>query len=596
MFVKLYPDRQHPQELRGKIGELIRTMNVLRAAQAKYRFMDEFLYHIMRNKMKKGAVQTKFLVKTPLVALTANEAGRIARSFVMILMANATAEAAMDEFIKTFPSLGELDREYVWFRPMMKAVSAELLSKVALGVQLRAALGAGLSIADMVSDAVVIMDFYAKGQTGFAVSLMGMIGTNMLLQAGIVNMQTRGLKKDKIRKMLFDFMTILTFTKPGVDAWRVASGAEQAPGAPLNPLIEMFAGKCGEMFAEAIPGLVIQAIAYLQAPEKTFVMTGSLLTSALSTAMTSTTLFYDIDVAPDKRRGNPEWIGLIPDQGRSLAFATLMLLTALHIVAKAFSVALLAVTSSTTLLVYLMVDHGVFFLYKIVRNDWVMFFPMPLAMSVVNGLMFNLSQKAITDFTGCLQFRLPAHLGGSYFLFNLVSSQVGVLGSVYYYTKYDGTDAADRMDAQSLWKFFTALSVAWAATFAFFVARIATSSHRSTLWSTVSGRQWAQSEFLDYDDPSKKIGIFSMNRMMWERDIGADVKAWTLENWATFVEEKPAWFTPLVTATVPDEYIPPQFLAGLGGANRERRGSAALSVRESMRAREGGEDGGEDGG
>jgi hypothetical protein len=74
-----------------------------------------------------------------------------------------------------------------------------------------------------------------------------------------------------------------------------------------------------------------------------------------------------------------------------------------------------------------------------------------------------------------------------------------------------------------------------------------------------------------------------MNRMMWERDIGADVKAWTFENWATFVEEKPAWFTPLIIATVPDEYIPPQFLAGLGGANRVRRGSAALSVRESMR-------------
>ncbi|GMI24873.1 hypothetical protein TeGR_g5923 [Tetraparma gracilis] len=366
MFVKLYPDRQHPQELRDKIGEMIRTMNVLRAAQAKYRFMDEFLYHIMRNKMKKGAVQTKYLVKTPLVALTANEAGRIARSFVMILMANATAEAAVDEFIKTFPSLGELDREYVWFRPMMQAVSAELLSKVALGVQLRAALGAGLSIADMASDAVVIMDFNSKGQTGFAVALMGMIGANMLLNSFIIWVQTSGLKKDKFRTMIFELMTIVTFTKPGVDAWRVASGVEQAPGATLSPLIEMFASKSAEMFCEAIPGLVLQAIAYLQAPEKTFVMTASLLTSALSTAMTSTTLFYDIDVSPGMRRSNPAWMGLIPDQGRSLAFATLMLITALHIVAKAFSMALLAVTSFTTLLFYLMVDHGVYLLYKMV--------------------------------------------------------------------------------------------------------------------------------------------------------------------------------------------------------------------------------------
>jgi hypothetical protein len=81
--------------------------------------------------MKRGAVQTKFTVNTPLVALTANEAGRIARSLVSIIMANATAKAAVDEHIMTFPALGELDREYRWFRPMMEAIAAELMGKVA---------------------------------------------------------------------------------------------------------------------------------------------------------------------------------------------------------------------------------------------------------------------------------------------------------------------------------------------------------------------------------------------------------------------------------------------------------------------------------
>ena len=81
--------------------------------------------------MKRGAVQTKFTVKTHLVALTANEAGRIARSLVSIIMANATAKAAVDEFVMTFPAVGELDREYRWFRPMMKAMATELMGKVA---------------------------------------------------------------------------------------------------------------------------------------------------------------------------------------------------------------------------------------------------------------------------------------------------------------------------------------------------------------------------------------------------------------------------------------------------------------------------------
>ena len=88
--------------------------------------------------MKRGAVQTKFTVKTPLVALTANEAGRIARSLVSIIMANATAKAAVDEHIMTFPALGELDREYAWFRPMLTAIATELMSAVAWGVKFRA--------------------------------------------------------------------------------------------------------------------------------------------------------------------------------------------------------------------------------------------------------------------------------------------------------------------------------------------------------------------------------------------------------------------------------------------------------------------------
>ena len=57
----------------------------------------------------------------------------------------------------------------------------------------------------------------------------------------------------------------------------------------------------------------------------------------------------------------------------------------------------------------------------------------------------------------------------------------------------------------------------------------------------------------------------------------------TLQNWARWERDKPVWFTPLVKASVPDEYIPKEFLASLGGANRMRRGSAGGSVRESFR-------------
>ena len=60
------------------------------------------------------------------------------------------------------------------------------------------------------------------------------------------------------------------------------------------------------------------------------------------------------------------------------------------------------------------------------------------------------------------------------------------------------------------------------------------------------------------------------------------MKAWTVENWARWKEEKPAWFK---VEQVPDRFVPVAELEQLG-YNRQRRGSAAGSVRESFRAQE----------
>ena len=73
-------------------------------------------------------------------------------------------------------------------------------------------------------------------------------------QTLIVYIQTHGLKKNKWKTALFEMLTVISFVKPGVDAHRVASGAEQLPGAAVGPLAEMIMIKCGELMFEAIPG------------------------------------------------------------------------------------------------------------------------------------------------------------------------------------------------------------------------------------------------------------------------------------------------------------------------------------------------------
>ncbi|GMI42282.1 hypothetical protein TeGR_g9462 [Tetraparma gracilis] len=573
--------------LNEKIQDMIRMMNVLRSAQAKYRFFDEFLFHIIRNAMKRGAVQTKFTVKTHLVALTANEAGRIARSLVSILMANATAEAAVDEHIMTFPALGELEREFMWFRPMMAAIATELMGRVAYGVRARAAIGAGASFGDMISDAYMVKVYLDTGRPGTAYALLGMVGACLFFQVTVNYLQNHNLKKNKWKTMFFETLTIISFAKPGIDAYRVASGAESPPGATTDPLTTMVYNKVGELVFEAVPGLVLQLVAVLTTDEVTTSAYVSLLISTASAAFTGTTMFWDIDTDPGKRKGSPDWIGLVPDLGRGTAFAAIFSICALQIFAKAAATALLIVTNSAWLWYYVLGDHGLHFAYRIARRDFVYFEPAPATFSYAVAPFFRVMLKVVCDFTGSPVLRLPLLLGGSYYTWCLASSQVSVFAAVFLYGRYaEPPEGVNKLDASFLWTGAIALAGAWLCAFLFFALRIAVPKYRHTLWSSTSGRQCAQDYFNTGKGDEGKFQIYTNNLLLWESDIGEEVKAWTAENWARWKEEKPAWFKP---ESVPDQFIPAGELQQLG-QNRKRRGSAAGSVRESFREGGGGEE------
>ncbi|GMI34807.1 hypothetical protein TeGR_g8060 [Tetraparma gracilis] len=465
---------------------------------------------------------------------------------------------------------------------MMNAVAGAILAQVAWGVKFRAWLGAGVSAADGLSDAYMVKTFYEMGDTANAKGLLAMVGANLAYQVLIVYLQMQGLKKNKWRTMLFEMLTAVLFVKPGMDAYRVASGAEQLPGAAVGPLQEMVYTKAGELFFEAIPGLVLQLVALLNAEQVSNVAIGSILMSTASTALTATTMFWDWDTDPASRKGSPDWAGLVPDLNRGSAFAALFLMSAFQVIAKAAAVALLAVTSRSWLLSYVVTDHVLHFVYRVARNDVVLYVPGPPATSYVAAPLFRVVAKTISDFTGCLVLRLPLHLGGSYFLYNLVMSQASVFACVHLYLEYAPGDGADKIAAGTLWAGAAGLTAGWLITFTSFVFRIAVPKYRRTLWSWTSGRQCVHDYFHKGKDEEAKFNIFKRNLLLWESDIGEEVKAWTSANWARWSEEKPSWFKPEM---VPDRFIPAAGLEQLG-YNRKRRGSAAESLRESFRERE----------
>jgi hypothetical protein len=137
----------------------------------------------------------------------------------------------------------------------------------------------------MVSDGVVIADYFRTGRTGFAYALLAMVGTNMLFNLLITFLQTRGIKKGRARKAVFEVAATITCTKAGLDAWKVASGAEQLPGAAFSPLVEMACAKGIEVATEGVPGLVLQLVAVLMSSSEDR-STLALLSIAISAAST----------------------------------------------------------------------------------------------------------------------------------------------------------------------------------------------------------------------------------------------------------------------------------------------------------------------
>jgi hypothetical protein len=381
--------------------------------------------------------------------------------------------------------------------------------------------------------------------------------------------------------MVRECLYVVTFVKPGVEAFRVASGQEELPGAACSPLEEMAYSKCAELFCEAAPGMVLQCAAFITSEKKTASAVTSILISAGCAAMTATTLAYDLDTSPKLRMMNPLVCGMIPDTGRGLAFAVMFSISFLQVTAKCVSVALLAVTEVSWLVYYLAGDMALYLLQKILRRDFIYQVPLPLSVAVPASFVERVVSKTVIDFTGCMILRVPVELGGAYYSFNLGTTIISVPVVAYLYQEYaKEEDGVKKLSAMVLWTFSIGIALSWAVMFGYFMARIIVPKYRESFWSTQTGWERAEKVFLDVEEDEKRAFIFMKNIVMWSR-IKADVKAWTMGNWETWDREKPEWFTNKFVASVPDEFIPPKFLTTLGAA-RMRRGSAAGSIRESL--------------
>ena len=101
-----------------------------------------------------------------------------------------------------------------------------------------------------------------SGLERYGYTLLVCLILNMLMQLLIVWAQTtKGPKATMVKDMLY----VVSAVKPGVDAWRVATGLDQSEYQAFSPKTELMMSKATELMFEAIPGCVVQVQAYLVA-------------------------------------------------------------------------------------------------------------------------------------------------------------------------------------------------------------------------------------------------------------------------------------------------------------------------------------------
>jgi hypothetical protein len=83
--------------------------------------------------------------------------------FDSIILISATPAEAVDELLLKGPALAAIVQHHAWFRPMLETIAKRRMASAPLGLKLRLAIGAGLSIADMVSDIYSIVKMLPAG-------------------------------------------------------------------------------------------------------------------------------------------------------------------------------------------------------------------------------------------------------------------------------------------------------------------------------------------------------------------------------------------------------------------------------------------------
>ena len=336
--------------------------------------------------------------------------------------------------------------------------------------------------------------------------------------------------------------------------------------------------KAAETVTEAIPAAFSQSYALLTGGNRsTSLAYASICISIATTGFTVCTLSFDYDLAPKKRAANPEFYGYIRSDSRLLTFVLMFFMAFFHVTTKVVASVLVAAVNPVVLFTYLAVDMASFFIFKIVRKDFIY---APNSGTSFPFIVASFTQRAIlkffVDFTGSITNRHPYEMTPAFWAWCMVLTPLTALGAAHYYNSAKAEGVEDRLSAEVVWAAVGGIILAWLATWALFLRNI-DRRYLHTFYNTQTASQFMVASYRAAETDEKKALIFKKGFHVW-RGIEGEVRTWVHANFAKWEREKPDWWTKKVIRKIPEQVLSKEEMATLLSTGKKERRSSIFQV------------------
>ena len=519
-------------------------------------------------------------VSTKLECLEEMEAKVIGNNLMPCLKTRKVAIAGVDAWRLQNRAVGELFKEFPWLQGTFERLGEGVVKSAPWGMMFRVLLGATTSTFDLATDYYVTYMFWSDGKEGYFKASLASLAVSLFLQTLIITISYQNLGLKRVFKEL---LPILLGVRPGYEAYKVASGQEQESGQLFDPLMEMIFTQSIEVFAEAIPGVLIQLDAIFSSEKRVLPASWvSLVVSLLSTGFIGATMSYDFDTDPSKREDTPHFYGYVPANPtkRTIVFTSMVIFSAGMLLIRCTTLVVLRSIGTLWMYGFLCFDLCLFLLVKMLRNDFWYWIPSASFFSeFLLSLSLRIGAKIVTDFTSMVQFRHPQEVGGFYWTICSIITIVSLPVTLKMYETKNNKAENDKnlgllvgvivipISILSFFIFFLNIERMYLRTF---VSQKTTNQHTAFRFQSATS------------DESRSNATFAQSRRTW-RHFEDNVEAWVRVNWERWVDEKPKWFL-LQRPNIPISFIPDKHSRRLETRRRTKQKSS-LGLRASIRRR-----------